>query len=381
MADTIVSDGSKVSFEYLPEDPPTRPLLTSYRHEGYRLTNEQAIHAAKEWKMIINANIVRFHEAFTSREFGDSSLIFCHDYHPLSKTLAEHHFPTVPSNRYRGPTAIPENILWGYICQIANALRTIHSAKLAARCIELSKVILTGKNRIRLAACSILDVVQYEPNQRPVAEFQQEDLVQFGKLMLSLATSTLPVHINNMSAAVESLSPKYSAGLKDAIAWLLSPSKPGDSSKNIENFVSGIAAHMTHYTDLVLQSVDSITSELQRELENGRFVRLLCKLGTINERGEFGGDPSWSEHGDRYPLKLFRDHVFHQVDQDGNPRLDLGHILSSLNKLDAGSDEKVYLTSRDEQNAFILSFKELKLMAERAFNELVKQSKQGAPGA
>lgn len=362
-----------------------RPCLLfadSHWIKGYRLTSEHAIHAAKEWKTIVNANIVRFHEAFTSREFGDSSLIFCHDYHPLSKTLAEHHFPAVPANRYRAaPTAVPENVLWGYICQIANALRSIHSAKLAARCVELSKIILTDKNRIRLAACSILDVVQYEPNPRPIAEFQQEDFVQFGKVMLSLATSTLPVHINNVSAAVESLSAKYSDGLKDVIAWLVSAPKPGDNSKNIDNFMRGITAHMVQYSDLALQAADGITSDLYREVENGRLVRLMCKLGTINERGEFAGDPNWSEHGERYPLKLFRDYVFHQVDQDGNPRLNLGHMMACMNKLDAASEERVYLTSRDGQDAFILTFKELKQMIERAFNELAKQSKQGAPGA
>jgi hypothetical protein len=27
----------------------------------------------------------------------------------------------------------------------------------------------------------------------------------------------------------------------------------------------------------------------------------------------FEGDPAWSETGDRYLLKLFRDYVFHQV--------------------------------------------------------------------
>lgn len=299
----------------------------------------------------------------------------------MSKTLVEHHFAAPQGNRYRAPTAIPENVLWGYICQIANALRAIHSEKLAARCIEPSKIILTDKNRIRLAACSILDVVQYEANKRPIAELQQEDLAQFGTLMLSLATSTLIIPLHNMSAAVDSLSPKYSASLKEAVVWLLSAPKPGDTSKTIENFISGIASRMAQYTDLALQSADSLHSELQREVENGRLVRLLCKLGTVNERGEYDGDPNWSEHGERYPLKLFRDYVFHQVDQRGNPRMELGHMLSSLNKLDAAADEKIRLTSRDGQNSFIVSYGQLKQMVDRAFNELLKQRSQGTPGS
>ncbi len=52
-------------------------------------------------------------------------------------------------------------------------------------------------------------------------------------------------------------------------------------------------------------------------------------------------DPSWSETGDRYILKLFRDYVFHQVTEDGHPWVDLSHVVYSLNKLEAGSREKV----------------------------------------
>lgn len=52
-------------------------------------------------------------------------------------------------------------------------------------------------------------------------------------------------------------------------------------------------------------------------------------------------DPTWSETGDRYMLKLFRDYVFHQETEDGRPWLDMGHIVQCLNKLDAGAPEKV----------------------------------------
>ncbi|KAG8136845.1 hypothetical protein E2320_005413, partial [Naja naja] len=43
-------------------------------------------------------------------------------------------------------------------------------------------------------------------------------------------------------------------------------------------------------------------------------------------------DPTWSETGDRYLLKLFRDHLFHQVTEAGTPWIDLSHIISCLNK-------------------------------------------------
>jgi len=63
----------------------------------------------------------------------------------------------------------------------------------------------------------------------------------------------------------------------------------------------------------------------------------------------FEHDPRWSESGDRYLIKLFRDFVFHQVDDQGRPVVDLSHVLTCLNKLDAGIEDKVMLVSRDGQ--------------------------------
>ena len=53
---------------------------------------------------------------------------------------------------------------------------------------------------------------------------------------------------------------------------------------------------------------------LSRELESSRIVRLLTKLSTVVDRPEFNMDVTWSETGDRYMLKLFRDYLFHQVE-------------------------------------------------------------------
>lgn len=49
------------------------------------------------------------------------------------------------------------------------------------------------------------------------------------------------------------------------------------------------------------------------EYDNGRLLRLLLKLGTLNERPDHTGG-EWAETGERYILKLFRDYCFHQVD-------------------------------------------------------------------
>ena len=44
-------------------------------------------------------------------------------------------------------------------------------------------------------------------------------------------------------------------------------------------------------------------------------------------------DVAWSETGDRYMLKLFRDYLFHQTSSNGAPWIDLAHIVQCLNKV------------------------------------------------
>uniref|UniRef100_A0A8H7TVJ1 PAN2-PAN3 deadenylation complex subunit PAN3 n=1 Tax=Bionectria ochroleuca TaxID=29856 RepID=A0A8H7TVJ1_BIOOC len=341
------------------------------RLEGFRLSNEQAIRSVKEWRRINNGSVVTTHDAFTTRSFGDSSLIFVQDYHPLSKTLAEAHLAPNPSqgNRYQ-KSSISESVLWSYISQIANALKAIHSINLAARCVDVSKIIVTDKNRIRLNACSVLDVVQFD-NRRPVQELQQEDLIQFGRTILCIATLTLPTHLTNLKASIEQMSRTYSVELRDTILWLLTPQTP-PAQKGIDEFIRGIATHTIAVFDQDLQTTDQLSSELYRELENGRIARLMMKLATVNERQEFDGDRAWSENGERYMLKLFRDYVFHQVDSNGEPVLDMGHMIRCMNKLDAGTDERICLTSRDEQTSFLVSYRELKKQLANAFGELQK---------
>ena len=110
------------------------------------------------------------------------------------------------------------------------------------------------------------------------------------------------------------------------------------------------------------------------------FVMISCALlmrsllGTINERPEYEADVKWSEVGERYILKLFRDYVFHQVNADGKPVVDLAHILECMNKLDAGSSQQIKLVSRDDQDCMIVSYKELKKQVDLAFGELLKPS-------
>ncbi|KAF2194855.1 PABP-dependent poly(A) nuclease 3 [Zopfia rhizophila CBS 207.26] len=367
------------------------------RLEGFRLTNENAIRSVQPWKRVFNGSVVTIHDAFTTRAFGDSSLILVTDYHPCSKSLAEEHFKTTPMSRFHGgrqatSTHIPEQAHWGYIVQIASALKAIHGSGLAARLITPSKVLLTSRNRVRLNACAVLDVVQYE-NARPLAEIQAEDLIQLGRLILCIANNNPNAHLN-MQKSMEHITRSYTGRLKECVQWLLSPQAPpgtptsptsaGPMQKDIDTFLAGIADQFASVFDSTLHAEDTLISTLGRELESSRLVRLLIKLNFINERPELdasipvpsgstsSSSAAWAETGERYYLKLFRDYVFHQVDANGHPVTNLAHVLECLNKLDAGSEEKIALVSRDEQNVLIVSYRELKRGVEGAFQDLVK---------
>ncbi|CAG8797074.1 37242_t:CDS:2, partial [Gigaspora margarita] len=87
----------------------------------------------------------------------------------------------------------------------------------------------------------------------------------------------------------------------------------------------------------------------------------------------FDVDPSWLETRDRYLIKLFRDYVFHQVDEHSYPVVNISHILTCLNKLDTDVDERIMLMSRDKQSCLIVSYKEIKNCIDSAFRDLLRR--------
>ncbi|KAF1986396.1 PAB-dependent poly(A)-specific ribonuclease subunit PAN3 [Aulographum hederae CBS 113979] len=362
---------------------------TLRRLEGYRLTDEKAIREVQPWKRIRNAGVVTVHDAFTTRAFGDSSLIFVLDYHPLSKTLAEQHFQyagnPVGNPRFAAnarPAHVPEQVIWGYIVQLASALKAIHAQNIAARLIHSSKVIITSKSRIRLNACAILDVVQHD-TPRTMTDLQQDDLIQLGKLILCLASNSASA-VATLQKSVDNITRLYTQRLKDCVIWLLSPppapstpqSPTGSSmqipTKDIDTFLTAIAPQLVSSLDSALHAEDALLSSLSRELENSRLFRLSAKLQTILERDSYEHNAQWSETGERYILKLFRDYVFHQVDAQGKPVAELGHVVGALNKLDTGTEEKICLVSRDEQSVFVVSYREVRRAIEGAWADLMK---------
>lgn len=103
-------------------------------------------------------------------------------------------------------------------------------------------------------------------------------------------------------------------------------------------------------------------------------MRLLVKLMTINERTDENGSMNWSDTGDRYILRLFRDFVFHQKDEQGHTVVDFGHIFDALAKLDAGELETIPLCSPDGKTLLVCSYNEIKQCLENSYQELFPQT-------
>lgn len=341
---------------------------------GFRLTSELAIRSVQAWKQLVSASVVRVVDAFTNRSFGDSSLFIVTDYHPLSKTLGEYHH--IGHGRHvRGRNSIDqvsETVMWSYVTQIASALKTIHNLGLAARVLETSKILVTGKNRIRLNGCAVMDVIQHD-EAIPTIQLQRQDLVNFGLVILSVGANVGDAG-QNFARAMDQFKRYYKPELQNAVVWLYGAQQNQDRS--IDQFINLISGQMIGSLDAALHAEDSMHSDLAREVENARIVRLMTKMNFINERPEFEHDRQWAENGERFFLKLFRDYVFHQVDSQGHPVLDLAHVLACLNKLDAGTEERVTLISRDEQNCFVVSYRELKKAIESAFQDLSKGARR-----
>ncbi|KAI6015683.1 hypothetical protein EDC04DRAFT_2608684 [Pisolithus marmoratus] len=383
------------------------------RIENFRLTHHAALGMIESWSRIRHPNVVRVREAFTTRAFNDNCrfhrsvwafpLVVCYDYHPNSQSLMELYFRSMSAGALHASMGrIPEATLWTYIIQIANAIRVAHEAGLAVRMIDPAKILLTGKNsppfRLRINACGIVDVLLYDTRQ-DTGLAQQEDLVMFGRLVIALCCSSITA-LNALPKALEIMSRIYSPDINTLALYLIS--KPGPHKVRLTTFVECAARklalqtiaqvieligtnRLVHEMDEMQIASDRLEAELMGELENGRLVRLLCKFGFINERPEFAREPRWSETGDRYIIKLFRDYVFHQVDENGSPVVNLSHVLTCLNKvggrglvlwdselqrqfqLDCGSDERIMLVSRDEQSCLVVSYKEVKACIESAF--------------
>jgi len=377
------------------------------RIHGYRVTSVKCMAMVEMWRKVQQCHLVTLREVFTTKAFGDHSMIFAYDYYAGAETLMSKHLSSTTSSstdpfssdpsaprpysmqknrmlqQQAGKGLLAESLLWSYIIELCSALRSVHSAGLAVRALDPSKVLITSRGRLRLCGGGIFDVLTYDTHATNavglVPHYQQEDLLALGKLILALAcNSMLALQRDNVPTSMDIINKNYSADLRNLIVYLLSTSQT-TRVKTIQEVMPMIGARFFSQLEAATLHADILEDQLSRELDNGRLFRLLGRLGSVVDRTELNLDSTWSETGDRYLLKLFRDYVLHPVTEDGRPWIDLAHVVACLNRLDAASHDKICLTSRDQQNVLVVSYAELHHCLESSFGELQQAALAAAP--
>mmetsp|Transcript_25142 Transcript_25142/g.34646 ORF Transcript_25142/g.34646 Transcript_25142/m.34646 type:complete len:268 (-) Transcript_25142:14-817(-) len=237
-----------------------------------------------------------------------------------------------------------------------------------------SRTIQGRGSRIYLSALGIPDMLappaeldlDVPPKMR--ARMQSLDLQALGHTLLRLACGPATLVPSLDLAAMH-----FSSHFIQLLATLLEAGTPS-GVQEVRQMSGLLAEHMWAEEEAAWAHASVLEVGLERELENGRLFRLMVKLGMITERPEMANDPSWAETGDRYLLKLFRDWVFHRHTDSGLPSVDWGLVIESLNKLDAGSTEKILLMSRDEMSMLVVSYRQIKYCLDNAYNELMAKA-------
>lgn len=241
--------------------------------------------------------LVPFYQCFVAQR----AVFFVHQYIPGARSLAE---------RITGPLA--ESILWSCVAQLVSVVRAIHGHNLAVRTLRLqhclSNADSTGSRlRLRLGSLGVVDALEFEARKH-VADLQVEDIRDLGRLILSLATST---DVNGATDAAtvnrceQFLAQNYSRELHNLCMTLIrgQPRPPP-----ILEVGRAIAARTFDEQDAAYRALDRSERALSSEYESGRALRLLLKLGFVNERPELGPNRRWVQSGDCYVLTLFRDY-------------------------------------------------------------------------
>lgn len=270
--------------------------------------------------------VVRWYKCFLSQR----AVFFVHHYHVGAATLKERFFDNVREGG-GGSVPLPESLIWSCLTQLVSAIVAVHASSLAVRTLQLNHILCTQegcnammavvgpyglpKIRLRINCVGIVDVLEFEA-RKSLEELQLEDMRALGCLLLSMTTGTEvtvnDVYRNNsqqqqlmiLGQYLGFVRQNYSRDLHSLIESLLNPSMP---PPGIRAVATNMAVRAFEEMDGAHSCIDEMHGSLSGIYESGRALRLMLKLAFVNERPEFGIDKNWSESGDCYILKLFRD--------------------------------------------------------------------------
>ena len=130
--------------------------------------------------------------------------------------------------------------------------------------------------------------------------------VNLGRLIFSLATGTkitATTSVQTLRSCEAFIAQNFSSDLHRLAVALLT-SGNGSPQQGLSLTIFSVCTMMSNHAweelEVAHTAGDAYSDELSRHYESGRALRLLIKLGLINERPEFGMDTQWAETGDRY---------------------------------------------------------------------------------
>lgn len=354
----------------------------------------QIARTAEAWKRVRHPTLLCLKEVFTSRGFGvgkgmlpANEVIFAYEFASRADTLQNVFLGGAEGHKFH---PLAEATMWAVASQLLSALASVHGNRLALReSLNASRVLVTGRNRVRVSCVGLADAfdpagMDHVPaangrvvDKDRIALLQRADLVGLGLLLATLALRVDPkvvrggILLVSDDVAIDSLRRicPYSEDFVMLVAALREAGRPG-STITTAQVLSMVGPRLALELGNVWTHCDSLESKLFVEFDSSRMFRLMGLLGFVNERGDAGVDPQWSETGDRYLLKLFRDYVFHRVDANGNPVLDMAHVVECLSRLDVGSPEQVLLSSRDGSSLLIATYEDLRRCLFQSVDEL-----------
>jgi len=329
------------------------------RLDGVRTTPAVADRVLQRWQHVRHPSVVALHDVTLQHR----AVFFRHEYHAGARTLRQ--------RCAADPAPPPEAAVWRLLAQMLLGLRAVHAQGLAFRTLGPTTILITPGMRARLGGGGIGDLLEFE-SPRPAEELARDDVVKLGLAVLAMATRSASVPPAAAPSALAMLAQHCSPELHALL------SRMAAGTMGAEDALVEAGHAVARELDVALATSDAMHAQLAMEYQSSRMLRLLIKMGWINERP--GDMAQWSESEGRYVLKLARDAIFHQVDANGAPVLDAGHVIQSLAKLDAGADEHVVLSSRDGKNLLVASYRDVRVALEEAFQELYSASSMGHSG-
>lgn len=97
----------------------------------------------------------------------------------------------------------PESLLWSYLCQLCTAIKQVHAAGSALRCISAAHILATSGNKVRISGVGVIDVVEHD-QVITLGNKQREDMISLGNTLLTVASRCFVTN-QNVSQCLASL--------------------------------------------------------------------------------------------------------------------------------------------------------------------------------